>query len=144
MLVVGLLAWTFQFDFRVCSKIFDNLTTNWKTHGRTRPDAKINNHCKWVIVVIFILTLINPSCTMLIVKSNGIFYFYFGCLNFPLPSGWFPFLKFFVLRSIRFEFLILLCPYKELSGVAKKIVESICYIELTLPHLLVLTGQIFG
>ena len=37
MLVTDVLAWTFQFDLHFCSKIFANLTANWKT--RDQPNS---------------------------------------------------------------------------------------------------------
>ena len=37
VLVVGELAWIFQFDLQFRSKISANLTANWKNRGTTLP-----------------------------------------------------------------------------------------------------------
>ena len=43
VLVTGVLAWIFQFDFYFVSKILANLTANWKTRGPNKPDNKLIN-----------------------------------------------------------------------------------------------------
>ena len=50
VLVVGVLAWTFQFDLNFHSKISAHLTAKRKTHGPTKADNKIiKHHGNWVI-----------------------------------------------------------------------------------------------
>ena len=50
-----LVAWTFQFDLHIHSKILANLTVNRKIHSPTKPDNKIintiNHHDNWVILL---------------------------------------------------------------------------------------------